>query len=904
MEKLILTIILSFLCFGELVEYFPNGIHKYDFSAEHKKIAFIDSLNHFYLYDLELEELETDFQLDSEYEYRNYDFESGIICMQKGHHFDQSYIKLINSNQILVLDDELTWDLYKGSLTLPGVSSELECNYNYYNDISAFVNYSMVDYTGPGELWYAHFHELLLIDEERKVKHNLKLGIDKKNSNICYYKNQYIFLNGEKLIVFGDSLELFDIDLTDFYNNSEIKLSNNNIVIHYWYDHNNQISNHNYFIFNLNSKKIILDKKIENQTNSLNYFSGTLINTENGFLNLYENNQNKVPDLRTEIGITGQIELDSTNIYIINNYEIHKLKIADFIQNNFAHNIFPNIVYQNQAVNFEYLGTKDFTFNYGDDIITNNPSSTYSYSNSGTYYPTLLVNGEQMNTQPVVVIDSLNADFSVSSTYGRVGEEIIINDNSTGQITTRNWIGSGTFNQINEKTWSFVPSQNMIQKIELKVDDFLSQKSQSKTLDITSQIIPELNFEENYQRLIPKLLIDTSFFYPQNCSYPSLIVRNQNIFSSYRYFWVTIERDQEGARSIPHTKILEINQNGVNCYNTYSLSAPHLPFDEFRFTFKSNLLLNNYVNNFDFYGDANLLRFYESEGKLTYIAKDDSSYYIFNKSFEDDEVDFLNKSEKFTINFLNDENILLSHEGRNEFKSSLDFENIIIQNSIDYYPHSALMFNDDKLILFSPYYGYIFFGKYVFSTLKFWSTNSSLNNFVEDLNFQPMNFGYHDNLIFIVGSIDNKQAFIMINDKIVKLLRTEREGIFNEIKIDGNKAFLVGLVKSSEGIPDYSLISFDISELDKLETIGTIDVSSFSDEDNAGILYPNPANKVINIDPKVNIKSLEMISISGETIDVDYNNNIININGLSAGIYIISMENMEGQIYREKVIIN
>lgn len=69
-----LIIFFSYLSFCELVETFPNGIKKYDFSAELNQVAILDSTNHFYLYDLENEEIIRELQLTKDQVYGNYDF--------------------------------------------------------------------------------------------------------------------------------------------------------------------------------------------------------------------------------------------------------------------------------------------------------------------------------------------------------------------------------------------------------------------------------------------------------------------------------------------------------------------------------------------------------------------------------------------------------------------------------------------------------------------------------------------------------------------------------------------------------------------------------------------------------------------------------------------------------------
>lgn len=87
----------------------------------------------------------------------------------------------------------------------------------------------------------------------------------------------------------------------------------------------------------------------------------------------------------------------------------------------------------------------------------------------------------------------------------------------------------------------------------------------------------------------------------------------------------------------------------------------------------------------------------------------------------------------------------------------------------------------------------------------------------------------------------------------------------------------------------------------------TVDNSVLSVENNSinndFVVYPNPASDRIYIQNK-NIKTIQLIDVSGKLVYKSNNDKSIDVRNLSKGIYILKVESKEGQISSKKVIIN
>jgi len=69
------------------------------------------------------------------------------------------------------------------------------------------------------------------------------------------------------------------------------------------------------------------------------------------------------------------------------------------------------------------------------------------------------------------------------------------------------------------------------------------------------------------------------------------------------------------------------------------------------------------------------------------------------------------------------------------------------------------------------------------------------------------------------------------------------------------------------------------------------------------LIYPNPANNVINISSDM-VSAVKMYNNIGQLVLNQHNTNTINISALQNGIYILSIETSTGQTTQKKLIIN
>jgi len=69
-------------------------------------------------------------------------------------------------------------------------------------------------------------------------------------------------------------------------------------------------------------------------------------------------------------------------------------------------------------------------------------------------------------------------------------------------------------------------------------------------------------------------------------------------------------------------------------------------------------------------------------------------------------------------------------------------------------------------------------------------------------------------------------------------------------------------------------------------------------------VYPNPTNGILNIKTDSNVENVNVTSIVGQKINVQYKNNQINMNGIASGVYIVELTLENGQKISKKIIKN
>lgn len=69
-------------------------------------------------------------------------------------------------------------------------------------------------------------------------------------------------------------------------------------------------------------------------------------------------------------------------------------------------------------------------------------------------------------------------------------------------------------------------------------------------------------------------------------------------------------------------------------------------------------------------------------------------------------------------------------------------------------------------------------------------------------------------------------------------------------------------------------------------------------------VYPNPTNGILNIKTDSNVENVNVTSIVGQKINVQYKNNQINMSGLPNGVYVVELLLKDGQKISKKIIKN
>lgn len=69
-------------------------------------------------------------------------------------------------------------------------------------------------------------------------------------------------------------------------------------------------------------------------------------------------------------------------------------------------------------------------------------------------------------------------------------------------------------------------------------------------------------------------------------------------------------------------------------------------------------------------------------------------------------------------------------------------------------------------------------------------------------------------------------------------------------------------------------------------------------------LYPNPTNGIINIKADSEIENVQVINVVGQIVNVPFNNNKINMQGIPNGVYMVQLKLKNGQTLSKKIIKN
>lgn len=100
-------------------------------------------------------------------------------------------------------------------------------------------------------------------------------------------------------------------------------------------------------------------------------------------------------------------------------------------------------------------------------------------------------------------------------------------------------------------------------------------------------------------------------------------------------------------------------------------------------------------------------------------------------------------------------------------------------------------------------------------------------------------------------------------------------------------------------IYNYALTDAQVTSLYTSNTLASTD---FNQNNLEVALYPNPANDVVNFETNFDIKSIEFYNIQGQKV-LTSNQKQIDISNLTKGLYIVKIQNSNGVIISDKLII-
>lgn len=69
-------------------------------------------------------------------------------------------------------------------------------------------------------------------------------------------------------------------------------------------------------------------------------------------------------------------------------------------------------------------------------------------------------------------------------------------------------------------------------------------------------------------------------------------------------------------------------------------------------------------------------------------------------------------------------------------------------------------------------------------------------------------------------------------------------------------------------------------------------------------VYPNPANSIITINIKENIKEMALFNLLGEVLMTETDKNTMNVSNINSGIYLLKVKTADGAVGTQKIIVN
>jgi hypothetical protein len=219
------------------------------------------------------------------------------------------------------------------------------------------------------------------------------------------------------------------------------------------------------------------------------------------------------------------------------------------------------------------------------------------------------------------------------------------------------------------------------------------------------------------------------------------------------------------------------------------------------------------------------------------------------------------------------------------------------------YDAEAFIARDEALYIFTKNWGNNWSNIYELPT----TPGSYLANRIDSINTEGMvtdaTYSDTDGRIVLVGYTNSFQPFVFEIDSIGDLLFSQSELTRTNI------SFPSGYSIQAEGISNFSgenyllsteesitgnsgLFKLSLSEPNSINEKLDVDIS----------IYPNPASDIINVKSDIPLL-FALLNLDGKIIKQSTSNQI-NLKGLAAGTYLVSVQNMEGvELKREKIVV-
>lgn len=192
------------------------------------------------------------------------------------------------------------------------------------------------------------------------------------------------------------------------------------------------------------------------------------------------------------------------------------------------------------------------------------------------------------------------------------------------------------------------------------------------------------------------------------------------------------------------------------------------------------------------------------------------------------------------------------------------------------------------------------------------STNNSYG-FSYDAN-TIANFGFSNDLQspFVLNAGNWKHVVCTYSTTGVATIYIDGVAIISESKPAWNtinSVFRLGFLPSANlsdiSFDDLKIFNYTLSttEITNLFTNNTLSSQNFNQNNLQVSLYPNPTSDILNIEMANEVKSIEIYNIQGQKV-LESSQKQINVSELSAGMYMVKIQDTENAVATKKVIIN